>query len=249
MQIFVFEESVSKEVAENINNIPVIHTTIGNFLEYYKDYTFNPDTDILVKGFIQSDKFLKFILKYFNTKKNFLSHVFYFESKDITSKVPYKFMVTDCVLNQYPDLPTRIKIADNAIEFERHFSEGHVGVNVNFLSHSGHFNIKNKTACEAKLLTEHYKDAYRVKATDFQLDAALDYDLQKAKNANSEDITVANIIVTNDINEGNSIMKAFLLSRLYNIYGYVLGADCKIVLNSRSNLSDNEGAIKALLNI
>ena len=169
-----------------------------------------------------------------------------FKPKDNT--LP-EFCVSDCVLNQYPDLNTRVKITDNAIAFYQKYmsiDDSTYYCNVNFLSHSGHFNIKNKTACEALLLKEHYKDTPRVVATDFQLDAALDCYAQKMKNPDLEPLC-ADVIIANDINEGNSIMKSFLLNRQYEIYGYVLGADTHIILNSRSNLIDNTGAINFLL--
>lgn len=201
------------------------------------------NTDIVVKELVNSDDFLRTILKKFNYQKNFLSHCFYFKKTKNAPEYLTDFIVTDAALNQFPTLSDRVKITKNAIDFVRATKIfGDIRPIVTFLNHSGHFNIKNPTACESHLLATECKRLYGDLAefSDFQMDCCLSpaaRDTKKiAQNRNT------NIIVVNDINEGNSIVKSFLLNGWAG-YGYLAGLDMQIIMNSRANLADNPAAI------
>ena len=205
-------------------------------------------TDIIVKELVNSDDFLRTILKKFNPQKRFLSHCFYFEKPQNATSGLTNFIVTDASLNQFPELPTRVQITKNAIDFCK--NTGILGTQrpiVTFLNHSGHFNIKNPTACASHLLVTECNRLFGDIAdfSDFQLDCCMSQaarDTKKiAQNRNSD------IIVVNDINEGNSIVKSFLLNG-WTGCGYLAGLDMKIVMNSRANLLDNPIAIQKILN-
>ena len=203
-----------------------------------KEYDSNCKPDILVKGLVNSDDFLRLVLKYHNKDKHFLSHVF------VLSKDSESFMITDAVLNQFPTLEQRLNIAINAYDFASSYNVENKNLSIGFLNHSGHFNIKNKTACESELLSEAFNQ-YKplVIAQTGQLDILLSKDSRRIKGI--ADYGSANIIVVNDINEGNSLVKAYMLNG-WNCMGYVLGADIPIILNSRSNLNV-EKSVKFLL--
>lgn len=200
--------------------------------------------DILVKELINSDDFLRLILKKFNPQKKFLSHCFYFEKPAWAPAGLTDFIVTDAALNQFPSLSERVKITRNAIDFciQTQIFDMTMRPLVTFLNHSGHFNIKNPTACDSHLLVTECGQNFADVAdfSDCQLDCCLSQiarDTKKiAQNRNS------NIIVANDINEGNSIVKSFLLNG-WRGYGYLVGLDMRIVMNSRANLDDNVNAI------
>lgn len=216
-----------------------------DFNDFYK-FDGATNDDIIVKELINSDDFLRLILRKFNSGKSFLSHCFYFEKPENAPGFLTNFIVTDAALNQFPDLPTRVKIAKNAIDFC--VSTKILGTThpiVTFLNHSGHFNIKNPTACNSRLLVAECERNFGELAdfSDFQLDCCLSPDARSTKGF--AQIRNTDIIVANDINEGNSIVKSFLLNG-WTGYGFLTGLDIHIVMNSRANLCDNLGAIKKI---
>lgn len=200
--------------------------------------------DIIVKELINSDDFLRLVLRKFNSGKSFLSHCFYFEKQN--SEIP-NFIVTDAALNQFPDLSARVKITQNAIEFcARTKILNTTRPLVTFLNHSGHFNIKNPTARDSHLLVTECARTMGDLAdfSDYQLDCCLDPAARQTKGIPIDRNT--DIIVVNDINEGNSIVKSFLLNG-WTGCGYLTGLNMRIVLNSRANLDDNDTAIAKIL--
>lgn len=201
------------------------------------------NTDIIVKELVNSDDFLRMILHKFNPNKSFLSHCFYLQKPETVTKNLTDFIVTDAALNQFPDLSARVRIAKNAIDFCAHtniLKTQHPIVT--FLNHSGHFNIKNPTACASKLLVSECNRQFGDLAdfSDFQLDCCLSQFARDTKQIPQQ--RNSDIIVVNDINEGNSIVKSFLLNGWHG-YGFLTGINTKIVMNSRSNLCDNGLAI------
>ncbi len=216
-----------------------------DFNDFYKFDGVTND-DIVVKELINSDDFLRLILQKFNSGKRFLSHCFYFEKPDAAPKHLSNFIVTDAALNQFPDLPTRVKITKNALEFCQNTKIIDTPRPIiTFLNHSGHFNIKNPTACASHLLVTECARLFGNAAdfSDFQLDCCLSQDARDIKKiAQSRN---SDIIVVNDINEGNSIVKSFLLNGWMG-YGFLCGLDMRIVMNSRANLHANSGAIEKI---
>lgn len=222
--------------------------------------------DIIVKGLVQSDDYLRTIIKHHcpkdihTGKRNFLSHVFVMKGETIYGK--HTFILTDAVLNQFPTLEQKIDITKQALSFfntfvlprkEKELKDKLIDVKnyiprICFLNHSGHFNLKNKTSCDTLLLVnECERLGLKGKFYASQLDFALSTLSQSIKGA-GDTLGLADIIVVNDINEGNSIMKSFLLNG-WKCYGYVLGANRNVVLNSRSNLHQNIEAVDYLLDI
>ena len=227
-----------------LTNIPA-NNAENMWFDFNDFYTFDNvgENDIIVKELLNSDDFLRLILKKFNLSKNFLSHCFYFEKPHGTASALTNFIVTDAALNQFPTLADRVKIAQNAINFctkTNLLKSAHPLIT--FLNHSGHFNIKNPTACDSHLLVTECEHTMSNLAdfSDYQLDCCLSQAARDTKkitqNRNSD------IIVVNDINEGNSIVKSFLLNG-WTGYGYLVGLDLRIVMNSRANLQDNPCAI------
>ena len=228
-----------------LQNVPDGDTT-NQWFDFNDFYAFDgvANDDILVKELINSDDFLRLILKKFNSQKCFLSHCFYFEKPNNMPESLSSFIITDAALNQFPSLSERVLITKNALDFcDKTKILGNVARPlVTFLNHSGHFNIKNPTACDTCLLVSECERLMSDRAdfSDYQLDCCLSQKArdikQIAQNRNS------NIIVVNDINEGNSIVKSFLLNGWMGC-GYLAGLDLKIIVNSRANLQDNLDAI------
>ena len=231
-----------------LQSVPVDNAA-NQWIDFNDSYALDGvcENDILVKELINSDDFLRLILRKLNPNKKFLSHCFYFIKPNIESNTLTDFIVTDAALNQFPTLPERVKIAKNALDFcVKTQIFGNVRPLVTFLNHSGHFNIKNPTACNSHLLVTECERNFGNIAdfSDYQLDCCLSQharDIKKiAQNRNT------NIIVANDINEGNSIVKSFLLNGWIG-YGYLVGLDIRIVMNSRANLTDNVAAIAKIM--
>lgn len=221
----------------------------NQWFDFNDFYAFNGVSvdDIIVKELINSDDFLRLILRKFNPNKNFISHCFYFEKPAGLNNGLTNFIVTDAALNQFPNLADRVKIAKNAIDFcTRTNILNTAHPLVTFLNHSGHFNIKNPTACDSHLLVTECTRTMNNLAdfTDYQLDCCLSPDARRTKGIDIDRNT--DIIVVNDINEGNSIVKSFLLNG-WTGCGYLTGLDMRIVLNSRANLADNAVAISKIL--
>ena len=213
-----------------------------DFNDFYKFDGVGHD-DIVVKELINSDDFLRMVLKKFNPNKNFISHCFYFEKPSGAANYLTDFIVTDAALNQFPTLQDRVKITQNALDFCAHTNVLNVARPIaTFLNHSGHFNIKNPTACDSRLLATECERIMGNLAdfSDFQLDCCMSPDARKIKGVSQNRNT--DIIVVNDINEGNSIVKSFLLNG-WRGNGYVCGLNIRVVMNSRANLGDNAHAI------
>ena len=219
--------------------------TENRWFDFNDFYGFNgaKNDDIIVKELVNSDDFLRLILRKFNPNKNFISHCFYFEKPTDAKSDLTNFIVTDAALNQFPTLSDRVKIAKNAIDFcARTKILNTTRPIVTFLNHSGHFNIKNPTVCDSHLLVTECERTFGDLAdfSDFQLDCCMNPDARKTKGIAQSRNT--DIIIPNDINEGNSIVKSFLLNGWLGC-GYLAGLDIRVVLNSRANLGDNAAAI------
>ena len=227
-----------------LTDIPV-NDDKNRWFDFNDFYAFDgvSQNDIIVKELINSDDFLRMVLRKFNPNKNFLSHCFYFEKPSGAGAGLSNFIVTDAALNQFTSLPERVKITQNAIDFcvRTNILQTSRPL-VTFLNHSGHFNIKNPTACDSHLLVTECTRLMSNLAdfSDYQLDCCLNPDARKIKGIPQNRNT--DIIVVNDINEGNSIVKSFLLNGWLGC-GYLTGLDIKIVMNSRANLADNANAI------
>ncbi len=197
----------------------------------FRNYTPN-NTSAIVKDLINSDDFLRVIIKQHNPNKNKIFHVFrlYHGTETI--------FVTDGALNMFPNLDERLYFAIQTARWCLENKQMTTSDIVWFLNHSGHFNLKNKTSNESELLVIGYRQNGLTKCGCGQLDTALSYETRKIKKCNDIDKN-AKIIVANDINEGNSIIKSFLLNGWLGT-GFLIGADVHVIMNSRSNLEMNK---------
>lgn len=205
----------------------------------YRDYNgqANPDTDVLVKELIDSDKFLKLVLKYHNPNKNRLFHIFYNDEKD--------YIITDCVINYKLDTKGKLELAKQATKFYTTiFNQGDTVV-VNLLTPNGHLSpviptsIENQAICEMlyndKELEMGVSYIFDYKQLDFCLNEYTRY-IKEGENSWPHN---ANVIIVNDLNEGNTLYKALSIGG-NKLYGYVIGANIDVVLNSRSYLTNND---------
>lgn len=222
------KENIKPSLVNNETDIWV------DYRDYHKDWTYNYQIR-LVKENVNSDDFLKVILKEHNPNRNLLTHVFLNHSRNI--------ILTDCVINNHPDCKQKIKIANNAIKFYQDIYDEKPQI-VNFLTPNGHLSEAIPESIEAFGLCAIMKERYNDIHFDMQqLDVCLSYKARAAKKMNWE--KEANIIIVNSLSEGNSIYKALSLG-YFNFYGYVLGADVPVVLNSRSFLDLNTDSLNLI---
>jgi phosphotransacetylase len=205
----------------------------------YRNYNGNAydtyEKNILIKDLIDSDKFLKLVLKYHNKNKNKLYHIFYNPDAD--------YIITDCVINYKLDAKGKMDLAKKATEYYLKHWNTNETVIVNFLTPNGHLSPVIPTSMENYALCEMMYNDKTLPLHNYiydykQLDFCLSQNTRNIKEPNSIWTHNANIIVVNDLNEGNSIYKA--LAMYQNMLGYVIGADVDVVLNSRSHLYMND---------
>lgn len=206
--------------------------------------TYSPTgVDILVKGNIETDRFLRLVLKYHNPNKNRLTHAFLIDA-------PYpanRFILLDAVVEPKPTPETRVNavlafLDSGLVDF------GDYDPYVNFLTPNGHYSEKVQESVDAKACIELLKEKRpELPITDYQLDAALDtmacirkYDVLPAN------FGYPKILSASSLAEGNAIVKSFILNGA-EVIGFVIGADIPVVLNSRSNLDMNGRAVNFLL--
>lgn len=212
--------------------------TTDDVYMYYEDFNFPvPHEHILVKENMHSDDFLRIYLKYYNPNKNFCSHLLVM--KDNT----HEFILTDAAMNISPSLQDYVKIIDNAVDFYKKTNQDYQRaeqdgispmIHVNFLTHSGEFDIRNQVSCNAQLLKTHYE--YNSSDIYFTMDQ-MDTCLYPTGKKHVEAYTCPNIIVVPNIDTGNAIYKC--LMKQYQALGFVVGGVVPAVLNSRSNLQMN----------
>ena len=222
------KENIKPSLVNNETDIWV------DYRDYHKDWAYNYQIR-LVKENVNSDDFLKVVLKEHNSNRNLLTHVFLDYSRNI--------ILTDCVINNHPDCKQKIKIANNAIKFYQNIYDEKPQI-VNFLTPNGHLSEAIPESIEAfglcAIMKEHYNDIH----FDMQqLDVCLSHKARAAKKMNWE--KEANIIIVNSLSEGNSIYKALSLG-YFSFYGYVLGADVPVILNSRSFLDLNTDSLNLI---
>jgi len=223
----------------NLTSLPIVIDDEKDKWIDYRDYNGEAfdtyEKNILIKELIDSDKFLKLVLKYHNKNKNKLYHIFRNPDAD--------FIITDCVINYKLDAKGKLDLAKKSIEYYMTHWNTWDTVIVNFLTPNGHLSpviptsMENYALCEMlenddTLIPHNYIFDYK------QLDFCLSAATRNIKEPDNNWPHNANIIIVNDLNEGNSIYKA--LAMYQNLYGYVIGADVDVVLNSRSYLYMND---------
>ena len=213
----------------------------------YREYNgeAEPGKDILVKETIDSDKFLKLVIKYHNYDKNRLFHIFYNPDKN--------YIITDCVINYKLDPKNKLDLVKRAANYYvKHFNNSLYdnSIIVNLLTPNGHLSpvipssMENQAICEMLYNDDSLNLGVSYIFDYKQLDFCLNENTRIIKNNDTLWTHNANIIVVNDFNEGNTLYKA--LSLYENFYGYVIGANVDVVLNSRSYLFNNEVACQIL---
>jgi len=227
----------------------------GNVSEKYKNaienamrddsnisgWEYVPDTDelpilgddlILMKCDIHSDDFLRRVIsinkKLSNGEKFYLTHCFVLFNKS-GERAP--FILTDAACVPMPDENQLTHIVDNAKSlFAKMFDDKRAPF-VSLISAGGETNVKISPMLHS-WYAEHKKDFEDNTLRIEQLDVALDSHVRHEKHIDGE---LADIIVVDNINTGNAILKSLtVLGNDWYGVGFLIGAKNTVILNSRS---------------
>ena len=195
------------------------------------------DEYILMKCDIHSDDFLRRIIainkKLNNGEKFYLTHCFVLFDKS-GKRAP--FILTDAACIPTPDENQLTRIVQNASSlFADMFDSSRVPF-ISLISAGGDTNIKIAPSLHS-WYAEHKKDFPDDTLRIEQLDVALDSKVRNEKHISGN---IADIIVVDNINTGNAILKSLtVLSDNWYAVGFILGAKNTVVLNSRSAPKDS----------
>jgi phosphotransacetylase len=190
------------------------------------------DDFILMKCDIHTDDFLRRVIainkKLMNGEKFYLTHCFVLFNKS-GSRNP--FILTDAACVPMPDENQLTHIVDNAKDLFAEMFDNTRAPFISLISAGGDTNTKLSPLLNS-WYAEHKKDFPDNTLRVEQLDVALDKNIRGEKHIGGE---TADIIVVDNINTGNAILKSLtVLSNDWYGVGFLIGAKNTVILNSRS---------------
>jgi phosphate butyryltransferase len=195
--------------------------------------------DILMKGFVNTDDFLRGVLnreKGLRTGK-IMSHVYVLES----SALKRLLFITDGSVNIYPDLETKCSIILNSIYLANIFDITDPKVAVTTAIELA--NPKMPSTIDAAVLAKmSQRGQFSGKIIDgpLALDNAISPWAAEHKGIGGPVAGHADIIVVPSIEAGNMLCKAHVYLTGGNLAGVVIGASAPIVLTSRADTSQSK---------
>ncbi len=202
--------------------------------EYASDSGELPNTDdfILMKCDIHSDDFLRHVIainkKLTNGEKFYLTHCFILFNKS-GNHAP--FILTDAACVPTPDENQLTHIVQNAVTLFSDKLNNNRAPFISLISAGGDTNTKIAPLLHS-WYASHRNDFPNNTLRIEQLDVALDSNVRSEKHIDGE---LADIIVVDNINTGNAILKSLtVLSNDWYAVGFIIGAKNTIILNSRS---------------
>ena len=187
------------------------------------------DEFVLMKCDIHSDDFLRRVIainKKLTSEKFYLTHCFMLFNKS-DNRAP--FILSDAACVPMPDENQLMHIVENAKDlFENLFNKQPI---ISLISAGGDTNTKISPLLHSWYETnkkDFEKDTLRIE----QLDVALDSHVRNEKHISGK---TADIIIVDNINTGNAILKSLtVLSNDWYGIGFLIGAKNTVILNSRS---------------
>lgn len=197
--------------------------------------------DILMKGYIHTDDFLRAVLdKEAGLRTGLvMSHVFLLEVTDENRVI----LATDCAMNIAPDLVQKAQIILNAVYLAHLF--GNECPRVAVLAAVELVNPSMSATSEAAVLakmSERGQFPACVVDGPFALDNAISPESAKHKKIGGPVAGVADILLVPDIEAGNIFFKSFVYMAKGRVAGVVVGAAAPVVLTSRSDSAESKKA-------
>ncbi len=189
------------------------------------------DEFVLMKCDIHSDDFLRHVIainKKLISEKFYLTHCFILFSK---SENHMPFILSDAACVPMPDENQLTHIVENAKDlYDRLFDNSRAPI-ISLISAGGDTNTKISPLLHSWYdahKNDFEKDTLRIE----QLDVALDSHIRNDKHISGK---TADIIIVDNINTGNAILKSLtVLSNDWYGIGFLIGAKNTVILNSRS---------------
>jgi len=220
-----FKISPNKLIATN-NNFDSLAIAM-NLLKENKPY-------ILLKGVIHSSDLLKYVLKneYQFIKRDFLSHVAILFNKDWEKF----YLITDGAMNIAPDINQKKAIINNAVYLYKKIENKKPYIAC-ITAKDEVYEKMNSTIHAFKLKTmndnNEIRDCYV--SGPMQFDIAIDKKSKDIKN--NQDVVGGNadILLVNDIESGNILIKSLVHFANATFAGLIIGLKFPMVLTSRLN--------------
>ena len=195
------------------------------------------EADILMKGQIHTDDFLRAVLHKEKGLRsgNIMSHVFILET---TARGKLTF-VTDAAMNIAPDLPTKAAIIMNAVFLANCF--GIECPKVGVLAATELINPDMPATLEAAALATMERRGQFPNCTvdgPFALDNAVDFAAARTKGIAGDVAGDCDILLCPDIESGNILAKAFAFLGGGKVAGVLIGAAAPVVLTSRADSAE-----------
>ncbi|WP_048191148.1 bifunctional enoyl-CoA hydratase/phosphate acetyltransferase [Methanobacterium sp. SMA-27] len=195
--------------------------------------------DILMKGFVNTDDFLRGVLDRDNGLRTgkVMSHVYVLES----SALRRLLFITDGSMNIYPDLETKCSIILNSIYLANIFEIEEPKVAITTAIELA--NPKMPSTIDAAVLAKmSQRGQFSGKIIDgpLALDNAISPWAAEHKGIGGPVAGKADIIVVPSIEAGNILCKAHVYLTGGNLAGVVIGAAAPIVLTSRADTSQSK---------
>jgi phosphate butyryltransferase len=198
------------------------------------------EADILMKGFIHTDDFLRGILcKDCGLRTgSIMSHVFIAEVKSLDKLL----FVTDCAMNILPDLEQKAAILLNAVHLANIF--GVVNPRVAVLAAVELVNptmpATVEAACLAKMADRNQYVPHCIVDGPLAMDNAVSLLAAKTKRITGPVAGQADILLVPNIESGNILVKAVSYLGYHRVIGLLVGAKAPVVLTSRADSTESK---------
>jgi phosphate butyryltransferase len=224
-------EIKSNKIYNEPNNIKAVDTAV--------QLVKSNKADILMKGFVNTDDFLRGVLNRENGLRTgkVMSHVYVLES----SALKRMLFITDGSMNILPDLETKCSIILNSIYLANIFEINDPKVAITTAIELA--NPKMPSTIDAAVLAKmSQRGQFSGKIIDgpLALDNAISPWAAEHKGIGGPVAGNADIIVVPSIEAGNILCKAHVYLTGGNLAGVVIGASAPIVLTSRADTSQSK---------
>ena len=196
------------------------------------------EADILMKGYIHTDDFLRAVLDRENGLRTgvVMSHVFIIEVPEFD-----RFLfITDGAMNIAPDLQQKAEIILNAVHLANLF--GVMRPKVAVLAAVELVNPNMPVTLDAAVLAKmSQRDQFRPEVIidgPFALDNAISEIAAKHKKITGPVAGVADVLMVPDIEAGNMLAKSLVYFGHYRLAGVLVGAGAPVVLTSRADSAE-----------
>jgi phosphate butyryltransferase len=196
--------------------------------------------DILMKGYIHTDDFLRALLDRDKGLRTgaIMSHVFIAEPRGFGRLI----FISDGAMNIAPDMEAKAAIMLNAVHVAKVF--GVADPRVAILAALEIVHPKMQATIDASVLEtmsmRHQFDPPATVDGPFALDNAINEEAARHKKLTGPVAGHADILITHDIETGNALAKSLVYFAGARMAGILVGAAAPVVLTSRSDSADSK---------